>query len=117
MTGFGGETEFKNTDSMQMEAKLKEQLNDAVVSKNFRYLTSVLKKEKGEGGQSSSLFTATCAILGCKNILNRLLRQLVANDSMLDISERLPVYRSMVRSSSDVTCIFGLGDECASLLQ
>lgn len=100
-----------------MEAKLKEQLNDAKVSKNFRYLTSVLKKEKGDEGQSSSLLTATCAILGCKNILNRLLRQLVANDSMLDISERHPVYESMVCSSSDITCIFGLGHERVSLLQ
>lgn len=117
MTGFGGETEFKNIDTMQMEAKSKEHNNDAVVSRNFRFLTSVLKKEKGEGGQSPSLFTATCALFGWKNILNRLLRQLVANDSMLDISERHPVYRSTVCSSSDVTCIFGLGDECASLLQ
>lgn len=70
-----------------------------MVARNLSYLTSVLREEK-EGDDDSSLLTSTCAILGMGNILNRLLRQLAANDSMLDISERRLVYTSMVSTAA-----------------
>jgi baculoviral IAP repeat-containing protein 6 len=97
-TGFGGDAKYGSAKGgladTQKEAKQKEQSTDEVVTRNLSYLTSVLREEME--GDDSSLFTSTCAILGMGNILNRLLRQLVANDSMLDISERRLVYTSMV---------------------
>ncbi|KAL3690077.1 hypothetical protein R1sor_016386 [Riccia sorocarpa] len=113
-TGYGGDyIESKHNNDAQLAAARKAELElDNRVEKQLTFLSRVLRDDEEREGTNPPLPVATCALLGWDNILSRLLRQLTANDSMLDISERSSLYLRMV----DLIKAIGMHEELLPIL-
>ncbi|KAL2632127.1 hypothetical protein R1flu_016813 [Riccia fluitans] len=113
-TGFGGDyIETKINNEAQLAAARKAELDlDTRVVKQLTFLSRVLKDDGDKEGRTPPLPVATCALLEWDSILSRLLRQLAANDSMLDISERGNLYLRMV----DLIEAIGMHEELLPIL-